>query len=76
MVTRPASSVRDFYESFPCGGFEGTPFKVHRTLWNWNPLAGFKGRALTYVGYESPLASPLHGMKTRSKRVAGCLRSA
>lgn len=42
MVTRPASSVRDFYESFPCGGFEGPPFKLHRTLWNLDPLAGFK----------------------------------
>lgn len=52
-----------------------SPFTLHRTPWNWIALAGFKSRALNYLGYESPLAGPLHGLKTGSQKTADRLRS-
>jgi uncharacterized protein (DUF362 family) len=51
------------------------PFTLHRTFWNWVALAGFKSRALTYLGYESILAGPLHRLKTGSERGIDMIRS-
>jgi uncharacterized protein (DUF362 family) len=47
------------------------PFTLRRTPWNWVALAGFKSRTLTYIGYESPLAGPLHEIKSQAERMMG-----
>jgi hypothetical protein len=36
---------------------------------------GFKSRTLTWLGYESPLAGPLHSLKTGGAKVADLRRS-
>jgi uncharacterized protein (DUF362 family) len=51
------------------------PFTLHRTFWNWVALAGFKSQALTYLGYESILAGPLHRLKTGTERAADIIKS-
>ena len=51
------------------------PFTLHRTFWNWVALAGFKSRTLTYLGYESILAGPLHHLKSVSEKAVDMIRS-
>jgi uncharacterized protein (DUF362 family) len=51
------------------------PFTLHRTFWNWVALAGFKSHALTYLGYESILAGPLHRLKTGTERAVDIIKS-
>jgi uncharacterized protein (DUF362 family) len=52
-----------------------TPFTLHRTFWNWVALAGFKSHALTYLGYESILAGPLHRLKTGTEKAVDMIKS-
>jgi hypothetical protein len=51
------------------------PFTLHRTFWNWVALAGFKSHALTYLGYESILAGPLHRLKTGTEKAVDMIKS-
>jgi uncharacterized protein (DUF362 family) len=51
------------------------PFTLHRTFWNWVALAGFKSHALTYLGYESILAGPLHSLKTGTERAVDMIKA-
>ncbi|MDI6855070.1 MAG: DUF362 domain-containing protein [Deltaproteobacteria bacterium] len=40
--------------------FRSDQFFLKRTLQNWIALAGFKNRFVTWLGYESPFARPIH----------------
>lgn len=44
-------------------------FTVKRNFWNWTALAAFQSRTLTWLGYESPLAGPLHALKLGSEKL-------
>jgi uncharacterized protein (DUF362 family) len=44
-------------------------FTLRRSVWNYIGLVGFKSRAVTYVGYESSLAGPLHSVKSGVERL-------
>jgi uncharacterized protein (DUF362 family) len=49
-------------------------FTLHRTYWNRVALMGFNSRTLTYLGYESVLAGPLHALKRGTERAGSRLR--
>jgi uncharacterized protein (DUF362 family) len=54
---------------------DGPRFTLDRTQWDRVALMGFKSRILTYVGYESVLAGPLHSLKRGAERAESRLRS-
>ena len=54
---------------------EGLRFTLHRKHWDRVALMGFKSRTLTYLGYESILATPLHALKRGTERAGARLRS-
>jgi uncharacterized protein (DUF362 family) len=60
-----ATTLTDVTFNGPWEGFRARPFALRRAWTDWPGYACFHSRALAWIGYESPLARPLHRLLYR-----------